>query len=1131
MPHPEKGQREGSGMERRAFLTGMLPAAFLPVYPGFCQDRQAATAGRIRGAAAGQSVNLARYGETKSWLHPEAASVLSSRSWLDDDSATALDLAALPGDQTQTDLGVEWPEFRTVQKVVIRYSRGKAPRRGDQFLEHWSGLTALQGAWKAMEDGSTNAAFLEVDDGVWTYTFAPVRTCKIRLRLRDHKAVAIEQFSVLGPSRWKTGEIRIELGYVPTERPFGGRLEAYNAELLELRAVDGAQMRGADAWTARAGGGTVARLAARLLYSSGMDVDRSILTLRTEAGDVSFLPGLAMEGQPIEIPDFGIFVCSQEAPLERRVFLEQNHGSRRIIQEVADHPEQSLEQAYARIHARRVTLSFVGVDANNHKFGIAPDGHVVVGTHDPSAGQVMAPAFAVYFDTTEEPHWFQPPTENLPPEAAERAAPAGPKEQRLEEGWLPILTTSWSQNDLGFERKDFAHLHGPAGSDEAAWMGNEPALLVSRLEIRNLSPVAKTARYYVLPWKPASGTLGYGAIPANARSRWTTALAGDCITVAESDAQFAVCHVDTHGKGVLDLWPPLNQVRYTVELGPGEAHTIHTVIPGWSLPAEQAATLRGLNYDRMLAETAQYWKALRARSMQVELPDQHLERIFHASQHHFLLAMTKDGKRREYYPNTAMLRYGSIGSESSPIIQALDMRGMHDRARDCLRAWLSTQGDLMPAGDYRSKEGGFYRFWPIYTVDQGAVLWALAEHYLYTRDQAWLREVAPQIVAGCDFLIRERNRTRQPDAGRRKPLWSGLAPAGCVADPRDWEYSFMLNAYFYLGLKKSALVLAEVDPANAKRIAAEASDYLAAIRAALRESIALSPVTRLRDGSSVPSVPSYVGLRGFSSDVKDSVDPDRRHGYAYDCTIGPFHLLKGEVLEPHDPAVTWMLNAFEDRFFLFTPLPSRVDLEQLGTDWFNLGGFEKLQPYYVHYQDAYLHRDQIPNFIRGFYNTLASIADAQTLTFQEELDFSGAQPHKTHEEGWFFHQVRFLLLMEMGSDLYLARGVPRAWLEHGKHVAVTRAPSYFGELTYQIRSFAADGRIEAVVQPPARNAPAHTYLRFRHPAKAAMTRVTMDGAAWSDFDPAKEWIRLPAGKAELRVIAYYAPNSPAGPAR
>ena len=146
-----------------------------------------------------------------------------------------------------------------------------------------------------------------------------------------------------------------------------------------------------------------------------------------------------------------------------------------------------------------------------------------------------------------------------------------------------------------------------------------------------------------------------------------------------------------------------------------------------------------------------------------------------------------------------------------PIIQSLDMRGLHQRAESCLNAWLSTQGDSMPAGDYASKEGGFYHFWPNYTSCQGGVLWALAEHYLYTRDQDWLSKVAPQIVAGCDFILRERKRTMKELPGGRRPLWYGLAPAGCVADMRDWEYSFMLNAYFYLGLKKSAQVLQDVD--------------------------------------------------------------------------------------------------------------------------------------------------------------------------------------------------------------------------------------------------------------------------------------------------------------------------------
>jgi hypothetical protein len=58
---------------------------------------------------------------------------------------------------------------------------------------------------------------------------------------------------------------------------------------------------------------------------------------------------------------------------------------------------------------------------------------------------------------------------------------------------------------------------------------------------------------------------------------------------------------------------------------------------------------------------------------------------------------------------------------------------------------------------FRPAAVGFYHFWPKYAVNQGGMLWALAEHYLYTRDKSWLREVAPRIVAGRDFIIRERN--------------------------------------------------------------------------------------------------------------------------------------------------------------------------------------------------------------------------------------------------------------------------------------------------------------------------------------------------------------------------------------
>jgi hypothetical protein len=968
-----------------------------------------------------------------------------------------------------------------------------------------------------LEDDTILGIPLRVEGRTWTFTFPQRRTCKLRLRFQDQKQVDIEGFEVYGPSKWKAGEAYIEWGHTEQERSYDGSLSMYNGEVLEVRPFGGTQAQGPLAWTSTAGKGKTAGIIAKVLYTSGMDVDRTIATLRTKAFDFSFLPGEALEYQPIDIPDFGVYIRNNSLNLDRPTYRQRNAKTSRIIDAVAKHPEQTLENAYQAIRAKRVTLSFVGVDSNSQKFGVAPDGHVVIGNNDPSFGQQIVPKFAIYFASTEASRLFQEPTRAGDPFVGESV-----KSQELEEGWLPIVVTKWSRNEVSFERLDYATLYRPPQPlDESKLMGNELALMISRLRIRNESPIPKTVRLYTKPWKPASGGLDYGAIPTNVKNAWETLLRENCVVVADGNGEYAVCSVDLHGRGSLSLETAASAVRYSLELNPGEQHSIHTVVPGRPLPDAEQDKLRDLPYEHLHDSIVKYWKDRLAEGMQVEIPDRHMQNLYNATLQHFLLVLTKDGKRQEHYPNAAMLYYGSIGSESSPIIQSLDMRGLHARAESCLNAWLSTQGDSMPTGDYASKEGGFYHYWPNYTSDQGGVLWALAEHYLYTGDKDWLRKVAPQIIEGCDFIIRERKRTMKELPGGRKPLFYGLAPAGCVADPRDWEYSFMLNACFYLALKKSAQVLQDADPVKAQQIATEAKDYLQTIRKVLKESVAISPVTRLRDSTSVPSVPSYVGLRGLSGDAKDSVDPDLRHAYAYDSTIGPFHLLKGEALAPNDPEATWMLNYLEDRFFMFTPLPSRVQLDELGSDWFNLGGFEKLQPYYVHYQDAYLQRDQIPNFLRGFFNTLAAISDPQTLTFQEELDFGGGQPHKTHEEGWFFHQFRHMLVMEMGNDLFLARGTPRQWLEDGKKIEVSHAPSYFGELSYRIESFVNQGRIEATVRPATRRQPTNLYLRLRHPKQAQLKRVTVNDRAWKDFDAAKEWIKLPAEAGDFRISAYY----------
>ena len=46
----------------------------------------------------------------------------------------------------------------------------------------------------------------------------------------------------------------------------------------------------------------------------------------------------------------------------------------------------------------------------------------------------------------------------------------------------------------------------------------------------------------------------------------------------------------------------------------------------------------------------------------------------------------------------------------------------------------------------------------------------MAEHYRFTRDEAWLRHAAPGIVAGRDWIIRETART-----ANRNPNWNAAS--------------------------------------------------------------------------------------------------------------------------------------------------------------------------------------------------------------------------------------------------------------------------------------------------------------------------------------------------------------------
>jgi hypothetical protein len=172
---------------------------------------------------------------------------------------------------------------------------------------------------------------------------------------------------------------------------------------------------------------------------------------------------------------------------------------------------------------------------------------------------------------------------------------------------------------------------------------------------------------------------------------------------------------------------------------------------------------------------------------------------------------------------------------------------------------------------------------------------------------------------------------------------------------------------------------------------------------------------------------------------------------------------------------------------------------------------------------VYLKRGEIPAAIRGMYNNLVALfyPDANALAEEFHEWGHGSGPlYKIPDEAKWVNRLRDSLVLEDGSSLYLARGVPRRWLASKEGVRADALPTYFGPVTYTLHSGAAARTIEASVKIPQRNPAKSVWLVVRAP-EGHIREVTIDGKPWTDIDLGQEAIRLPGGASTLEIRIRY----------
>jgi len=479
--------------------------------------------------------------------------------------------------------------------------------------------------------------------------------------------------------------------------------------------------------------------------------------------------------------------------------------------------------------------------------------------------------------------------------------------------------------------------------------------------------------------------------------------------------------------------------------------------------------------------------------------------------------------------------WGGLAFEVGRVAHEMDMVGLHDEAEKVYTYFLESPG-VKPDGDYSDGDGALewakaMRHDMGYSHDgthasTGRLLFAMAERYFLTGDKKWFRRNRERLQAAADWMIRQRNLYMKDVPNREELHVAGLMPPCMLGDYAipscDWHWYYVDNALSLQGLQRFADALSEFDAKAGRKYRKEAEAFREDLRRAVDREAALAPVRLGRDGAYhtyLPRMAYAKGIPGEELGAPQFPECDRFMGAL--PLAEPF-----AALEADDARMIDTLDMMEEMGTSVSAVREKEEARKskgLPSEdaWF-------WHPYVIlpkasHNANIYLLEDDVPSFLRFWMNSYASVVGADGRLWEHwhlgNYDPCSAPDNGT--AGWFMENFRNLLVMEEGESLWVARATPRVWLEQGKKIAVKNAPTYFGALAYEIVSDVDNGKIVAKVEIPSRKRAREVVVRLRHPRRAPMKGVMVDGRVWKDFDAEKEVVRLHGMRGAVEVVAEY----------
>jgi hypothetical protein len=277
-------------------------------------------------------------------------------------------------------IGLQWLNRRALKELALQFpAETQVPPTNAVQVQGWFGESAWQGGWKPL------AGEMQVAGNRLVFRLSPkagvVQTQKIRWILPVRGKAAVRSLYASTRSRWQTLNLIVEAE--KSARRAHGELIVWNGELI----TDGSSQPKEALTSELIPQGPLPNilhlnlthplhLTVRSSRPSTFKSDPTVLQFRLPTGSFGVAVEDVLTNECVYLPDYGIFVTRDPAPIKLAAYKQKIAGRQTILQQVRKLPDQTFAQAMARMHhdAQREGPVMLSLACDNAKFVLERNG-------------------------------------------------------------------------------------------------------------------------------------------------------------------------------------------------------------------------------------------------------------------------------------------------------------------------------------------------------------------------------------------------------------------------------------------------------------------------------------------------------------------------------------------------------------------------------------------------------------------------------------------------------------------------------------------------------------------------------------------------------------------------------------